>query len=455
MLLDHNTCSCSLNFSKMVLATLTFLGMNIAMSLAQPQPSLFPSSSPTDVATVSPSMMPTIMRINKQIKDCNMTFTQSVDAPDDNTQEKLMPGSESIGQWENVTASHIYDYLESIARDDFDAVNVNVVFESQTYVGDNNLRIYFDVTVIYADKTEDKDFDMNGAVGDAFITWNSRQIYIAQLNMVNEDVFPSPQDLDVYIEPRRVEVNTASPTSSPVSDDSGGLSTTLFMVILACAGGGLISLLLAYIYIQNKKSSQSKVDSKQKMADPEVANRGKQVQVSTYIVTKPIGDEDISTLGYPTVTKPSAFTGRQVVTRDEDISTLGEPTIFGGKSAKQSFVGAKSSLGNDSGEFSTASDSLIQNNLNIYGSSSTIASNPTVGLSATNRFSSSRGTNNFFEFDAPAGSVSTLVRSVSWISSHIGFFAVGNYDRYVSDYGSSSYTSDKRRQCARRYFASW
>ena len=42
-------------------------------------------------------------------------------------------------------------------------------------------------------------------------------------------------------------------------------------------------------------------------------------------------DEDISTLGYPTVTKPPGFTGN-VVTREEDVSTLGDPTIFGAKS---------------------------------------------------------------------------------------------------------------------------
>ena len=51
----------------------------------------------------------------------------------------------------------------------------------------------------------------------------------------------------------------------------------------------------------------------------------------SYIETRPIVDGDISTLGYPTVTKPPGFTGN-VVTKEEDVSTLGDPTIFGGKS---------------------------------------------------------------------------------------------------------------------------
>ena len=387
-------------------------------------------AAPTPSPMLAPSLRPSINTRNPletvTIVDCNMTFLPA--GEDGPRQLALMPASSSISDWEMITSQHISDYLGSIQKQLSD-VTVIATFIDQDYVqftnaedggDDENLNIQFYVRVTFRDLTDDGNYDVYEGVGDAFITWNSGQNYIKKLNEVNPDVFPKPQNINVHI-PSRPD-NT--PTSAPVVSGSEGITTQLLIVIIACAGGGSLILLIVYFYIRNQKKNQDMGVVKSSHHPPQrqssqtgKAGTGQQVQVSTYIVTKPIGDEDISTLGYPTVTKPPGLAGSQVygATKDEDISTLGEPTIFGGKSTSnnKAYKLTKQSS-NSSDNFSSASDSILQGgglnvNAQIYGSSETIATNPTLATNAVKKFTGGTNTaRNFFEFSAPAGSVSTL-----------------------------------------------
>ena len=208
---------------------------------------------------------------------------------------------------------------------------------------------------------------------------------------------------------------------APTFSDSNDVILTQeeMIVIGGCVGSVVFILILAHCYIKNSKQALSRqlvsAEGQQEQANnmvfqpnPGVASGGQQVQVSTYIVTQPGCNEDISTLGYPTVTKPHSLTGNQVITQDEDISTLGDPTIFGAKALIMSHE-----LQRSDSNISSVSDSLIQGDHNnalglIYGSSSTIVTNPTVATNSILKFNSRKG-GNLFEFSAPAGSVSLVL----------------------------------------------
>lgn len=348
-----------------------------------------------------------------------MEFLEDEDS-DGEKQNALMPNSVSITTWENVTQQHTIAYLESIQGQISD-VDVKTNFIDQQYLdGDGNLEIMFHFKVLYRDLTEQKDYDIYEGVRDAFATWSSLQNFVNTLHKANPSVFPENQNVKVIIPPRP----TVFPSMAPTFSDSNDVILTQeeMIVIGGCVGSVVFILILAHCYIKNSKQALSRqlvsAEGQQEQANnmvfqpnPGVASGGQQVQVSTYIVTQPGCNEDISTLGYPTVTKPHSLTGNQVITQDEDISTLGDPTIFGAKALNMSHVLQRNESSDSN--ISSVSDSLIQGDRNnalglIYGSSSTIVTNPTVATNSILKFNSRKG-GNLFEFSAPAGSLGIMV----------------------------------------------
>jgi len=419
----------------MVIVALSILSSSIVYAQVTTVPSMVPSLAPS-ITTNIPSNSPSLPLTGEEnIMDCTMTFEYL---------KKLMPNGQTVQDWEEITTDHVAGYISSIKKVTY--LLLNVSFTDQDYLNEDNnnanlrlrtrrldgitddtnppdrLLITFNVNVKF--RSDDPEYNIYEAVGDAFITWNSRKTYINKLIARNEEVFGTIDNIEVFVPEKPVPV---VPTPAPVSEESssGGLSMTMLIVIVAAAAGLLLFVIVVFFYTKVRKDGMSKTQRRSKPAN---TDSGQRVQVSTYIETRPIVDGDISTLGYPTVTKPPGFTGN-VVTKEEDVSTLGDPTIFGGKSIvnhkSPKRVGPSSEIPKTDGSFdgiSTASDSIIPGNMNtysrIYGSNATVGTNPTLATATMRKFTSGKSGKDLFEFQAPAGSLGIMIDMTAECGPH-------------------------------------
>lgn len=139
----------------------------------------------------------------------------------------------------------------------------------------DRLIITFDVNVKF--RSDDPDYNIYEAVGDAFITWNSRKTYINKLIERNADVFDTVDNIEVFIPDKPIA--SSAPTPAPVSEESsGGLSMTMLIVIVAAAAGLLLFVIVVFFYSKRRKSGLSKT---QKRSEPPGTDSGQRVQVST------------------------------------------------------------------------------------------------------------------------------------------------------------------------------
>uniref|UniRef100_A0A7S2KVA1 Uncharacterized protein n=1 Tax=Leptocylindrus danicus TaxID=163516 RepID=A0A7S2KVA1_9STRA len=157
-------------------------------------PSMVPSLAPsiTKIPTSIPSNSPSLPLTGEEnIMDCTMTFDYL---------KKLMPNGQSIQDWEEITTDHIAAYMSGI--DIATHLLLNVTFIDQDYLNEEtnnnnaNLRrgtrrldgttddaippdrllITFNVNVKF--RSDDPEYNIYEAVGDAFHTSSSRFLYI-------------------------------------------------------------------------------------------------------------------------------------------------------------------------------------------------------------------------------------------------------------------------------------
>jgi len=202
--------------------------------------------------------------------DCTMTFDYL---------KKLMPNGQSIQDWEEITTDHIAAYMSGI--DIATHLLLNVTFIDQDYLNEetnnNNVRrrtrrldgttddaippdrllITFNVNVKF--RSDDPEYNIYEAVGDAFHTSSSRFLYINRWVTRDEEVFGTIDDIEVFVPEKPVPV---VPTPAPVSEESSDdrSLTTIFVFILVAAAGILYYVIVFGDSAQGYGGNSTEVD---------------------------------------------------------------------------------------------------------------------------------------------------------------------------------------------------